>query len=98
MTTLPLPLFRDWLESCTQDLPCGDPLDPVSCPLARWIRAREWPQAQVVNGRLYPAPGAASEELPTWARWFEAAVQRRRGPVTARVALKVLSRVEGMTR
>ena len=86
--------LRDWLESFDSRESAGQPGDPDDCPLARLLRAREWPQARVCYGRLYPVPGAPAEPLPAWAARFETALQATgRERVTARAALRVLRQV-----
>lgn len=86
--------FGEWLESHGAQR-VGNPDDPALCPLARWLRARCYPQACVLRGRFRPVPGAPWEDLPAWAARFEA-LARDSGEetLTARVARRLLRRAE----
>lgn len=90
--------FKEWLKGKAEDAVVGTAASNYSCPVARYLRDHNLPEARVFTG-FYSPSGSIYEsvESPAWMRCFVRKVDdnwRTERRVTARSALDKLEECE----
>jgi hypothetical protein len=70
-------LFHRWLASLPPETLVGRPCDDARCPLALWLRASGYPEAQVGGIYWQETQFAPTRRLPNWALAFVRSIDDR---------------------
>lgn len=87
--------FRRWLKSKHPSEVVGHPMSGCDCPIARFLRRRLGESVGIdgITFRLMRQRFNNRRQLPAWARRFIAEIDKRKHPIQARTALKVLEEI-----